>query len=134
MTLTQTLILITSFVYFLPCLFLSPLLCFKGHMGTCLPGLSSIGSPRSCMVPEMYKFLMIICQMKGQIQTSWTSCTHTHTEFTIKPAISFACIVRTESFYYWGFALWAIGLGEPWAPMLTHSRPCNCLYLWMYKS
>ena len=59
------------------CLFLSPFLCFKGHMGTGLPSLISTVSSRAYMVPQMCELLVTIYQVKGQIQTSRTLCVHT---------------------------------------------------------
>lgn len=115
------------------CLFLSPFLCFKGHMGTGLPSLISTVSSRAYMVPQM-------CELEWQF-TKWKDrfrpaglCVFTHSEFTIKPAFSLACIIRTEYLYHWGLAVCVIGFGDPWTPMLAHSRLCNCLYLWMCES
>lgn len=58
----------------------------------------------------------------------------TYTEFTVKLDLSFACIIRAESLSDSDFMLCKAVFGKPWAPLLTHSRPWNCLHLGRHKA
>ena len=108
------------------CLFLSPFLCFKGHMGTGLPGLISTVSPKAYVVPQMCELLVTIYQWKNRFRPAGFVCSHAQS--------SLARVIRAEYLCHGALAVCVTGLGDPWAPRLAHIRLCNCLHLWMCKS
>lgn len=57
-----------------------------------------------------------------------------YSEFTVKLDLSFACIIRAESLSDLDFMFCKVVFGKPCTPLLTHSRPWNCLHLGMHKA